>query len=257
MVALAAFVAASCGFVTVNGERLSEVIRHGIDEGDIDISVTKGGSGDYITKNFPVGEFNVIESGICCDMTYTDGEPSLTVTCSDNVMKCVTAEVEDGVLKLAIKGATFKRIQKFDVVVSAPRLNGLRISGAGDFEAPRGIVTDSFDAVISGAGDMEIDGLQCDGPVNIFVSGAGDVDLEGVDCESLSVKISGAGDLDLERVDCKSLKVGISGAGDCSVDGHSEEAEFVVSGAGDVDIRGFSADNLTTSFNGVGKVHRN
>lgn len=238
----AAFVTSSCTFVKINGEKLSDLIRNG----DIDITVNDGtasssrkkiiASDNYVTKKCPVDVFTSIRTDIPCDIIYTDGEPSLTITCPDNVFEHVSVENNDGELAISLKRVPLTSIRKFEAVISAPMLKGLHIDAPGDFDAPRGIVTDSFCAVISGAGDMDIEGLKCGGIV--------------------SVTVNGAGDIDLEKVDCGFLKVNINGAGDCSVEGHSKEADFVVNGAGDVDIHEFTADNLRTSVNGIGNVRR-
>lgn len=248
LLTLAAFAATSCGFVRINGDKLSDVIREGLENGDINV-VFNGdtlasrakivASDNYITKDYPVDLFSSIRTDIPCDVTYTDGQPFLSISAPDNVLEYVSVENRNGELVLSLPRASlkFKKMKGIRVTVSSPMLNGLTINGAGDFDAPSGIVTDSFNAVVSGAADMDIDGLKCDGIARIVVNGAGDIDLE--------------------KVECGSLKVEISGAGDCTVEGHAGDADFTVNGAGDVDIHDFSADNLQTRINGVGNVRRN
>ncbi len=248
LLTLVAFAASSCGFVRINGEKLSDVIREGVENGDINVvfngdtvvSRTKiVASDNFITKDYPVDVFRSIRTDIPCDVTYTDGEPFLSISAPDNVLEYVSVEDRNGELVLSLPKASlkFKKMKEIRVTVSSPMLSGLTINGAGDFDAPSGIVTDSFNAVVSGAADMDIEGLKCDGLAKIVVNGAGDIDLG--------------------KVECGSLKVEINGAGDCNVAGHAGDAVFTVNGAGDVDICNFSADNLQTRINGVGKVKRN
>lgn len=235
LLALAAFAATSCRFVIINGDKLSDLIHD-----DAIASRTKiVASDNCITKDYNVDAFSAIRADIPCDVTYSDGQPFLSISAPDNVLEYVSVENSNGelVLSLPVTSLKFKNMKGISVTVSSPMLNGLTISGAVDFDAPSGIVTDSFNAVVSGAADMEIDGLKCDGLAEIVVNGAGDIDLE--------------------KVECGSLKIEIRGAGDCTVEGHAGDADFTVNGVGDMDIVNFSADNLQTRINGVGNVRRN
>ena len=243
-ISLAALSLASCNLITINDQALRKMLKEGIEDGSI--SVNYGGNGKHsikasdnvVTRDYPVELFNSVCCNVPCDIEFTEGEPSLSITTSDNIHDIIVVTSKDGRLEISSDGgiSSFKNLQKFKALISAPQLNGLTINGAGDFEADHGIVTDGLEIEISGAGDVEINGLKCSGDV--------------------SVAVNGAGNIEIDRADCQSIKVEINGAGNCELEGHAGSADLEINGVGNIDIAEFSADNLKTNVGGIGRVRR-
>ena len=164
----------------------------------------------------------------------TMGEPSIKIEGPENYIDRIGYEVEDGVLKLSFDGR--QTGGKVVITAQSETLNMLSIRGAGDFDAPYGIVTPVMDIDIQGAGDIDLKGLDCLGDVSIAVRGAGDIDISELACQCVKVEVMGAGDVVLK--------------------GDAASADLSIKGAGDIDITGLYVDDVKTSVQGVGSIRR-
>ena len=79
----------SCRFIKVNSALLD-----GTSEGK-EVIVA---SDTMATKDTTVGEFNSISSYIACNVVYTAGESSVSLSGPDNVLKYIVIENKDGKL---------------------------------------------------------------------------------------------------------------------------------------------------------------
>lgn len=227
--ALALLAVCACNFITVDGKSLDEMISKSKKSRFI-------ASKTIIEKTFDVEKFDRIDCSGSFDIDYSAGQHFLSISAPDNVMEHIIVEFENGCLKVKMdKSFRIINLQKIQMSVHCPKLNGVSISGAGDFKAVDGIRADDLDVKISGAGDFEANGIKA-GNIRISISGAGDVDADNIDCKEVSAWISGAGDIELS--------------------GKAKTADIRISGAGDIDIRDLKADNTDTRISGAGKVYR-
>lgn len=227
--AVALLAVCACNFITVDGKSLDELLSS---KGKTRFIASK----TIIEKTYDVDRFDRIDCAGSFDIDYTAGQHYLSISAPDNVMEYIIVEVKDDCLEVKMdKTLKVINLQKIQLTVHSPKLNGVSISGAGDFKAEDGIRADDLNVKISGAGDFEANGIK-----------AG----------NLSIRISGAGDVDADNIDCKEVSAWISGAGDIELSGKTKTADIRISGAGDIDIRDLKADNTDTRISGAGKVYR-
>ena len=193
-------------------------------------------SKDTKTVSYALEQFTGIETSVAADIVYKmgEGEPSIKIEAPENFIDRIKYEVEDGILKLSFDGRQSRG--KVLITAQSSTLTRLSIRGAGDFDAPYGIVSPFMDIDIKGAGDIDLKGLECLEDVSIVLNGAGDINISDLSCQNVKVEVLGAGDVDLD---------GIAGSADLSI-----------KGAGDIDIVGLSVADVTTSVQGVGSIRR-
>lgn len=190
-----------------------------------------------VSKTFDVGNFTALEVNIPCDIVY---EPSfgskLEISAlSEDALSNIIAEVKDNTLILKMEaGNIFKSLKSVDVYVGSKKLNAVKVNGAADFEAKRGILaSDEFKLQVNGSGDVEIETLRV---------------------PQLSIVVNGAADLELSDLNCDQLDLQINGAGDCDLDGKAKVVNIKVNGAGDVNISDLKTEKVNSSIRGAGSV---
>ena len=224
--AVALLAVCACNFITVDGKSLKESFNR----------TRLVASKTIIEKTYDVDRFDRIECAGSFDIDYSAGKHYLNISAPDNLLEHIIVETENGCLKIKMD-RSFKiiNLQKMQVTVHCPELNGVSISGAGDFKA--------------------VDGIKAD-DLKVQISGAGDFDANGIKADKLSISVSGAGDINAGNIDCKEVSARLSGAGDIELSGKTGTAEISISGAGDIDIRNLKSDNTDTRISGAGKVYR-
>ena len=194
-------------------------------------------SGNYITKSLEIGEFTAIETKLPCDISYSVGEPGLSVYTSDNIIDKLSFDIDaEGRLMIdACDGYSFRNLRTFKIRLSSATLKEVAVKGAADIEIERGLVSDSF---------------------SIRIDGSADIDIEGLKTDNLEASIKGAGDIDIENLVCGAASVSIKGSGDCTLSGKAERVVVDIKGVGDVDLSELQCDDVTSSIKGAGSVER-
>lgn len=229
IIAVALLACSACSFITVNGKSQVEFLGT---SGKNTITA----SSTIIDKEFQVEDFNRISSSGAFDFVYSTGDPYVSISAPDNIMEYLDVRIKDGKLYIETdRSIRIKKLNKIIVTVHSPILNGLEISGAGDFHATTGLTAEDFKAGISGAGNLKINGLK-----------AGDV----------SIKVSGAGDVDVTGLECNGIDVSISGAGNVTLAGKAESADLGISGAGNINVKDLDCENVSSRISGAGHVSR-
>lgn len=191
-----------------------------------------------ISRTFEVSEFNAIEVNFPCDINYVPATFSSQLKIAarnSDVFSQISVEVKDGVLILKPeKASVLRNLRSIEVYASSKKLNSVKVNGAADFEASRGINADeAFYLQVNGSCDVDIDALRVS-KLTIMVNGAADAELSGLVCDDIDVQINGAGDCDLE--------------------GRTKTIDVKVNGAGHVDISDLRADKVSSSIRGAGSV---
>ncbi len=228
VIAACALLSPSCKFISAEG--LAEECSSAAGE-----RVTA--SGNYITTSLDISEFTRIETKLPCDISYSVGEPGLSVHTSDNLIDKLSFDIDSGgTLFIDAKdGYTIRNLKKLKIRLSSSTLCGIRVKGASDIEIGGGLKTDSFGIRIDGSADVKIDGLE---------TGA------------LDIAIKGAGDIDIENLVCGVASLMIKGAGDCSLAGKARKTDVKIKGAGSVDLTELECEDVTSSIKGAGSVTR-
>lgn len=194
-------------------------------------------SGNLVTKSFEISEFTAIETKLPCDISYSAGEPGLSVYTSDNIIDKISFDIDaEGTLVIdACDGYRFRNLKTLKIRLSSATLKEVAVKGAADIEIEGGLVSDSF---------------------SISIDGSADIDIASIKTDSLEAEINGAGDIDIENLVCGTASVSIKGSGDCTLSGKAERVDVEIKGAGDVDLSELQCYDVTSSIKGAGSVER-
>ena len=151
------------------------------------------GSGNIRSETRDIRSFGQVVVSGNTRVFITQGEaPSLVVEVDDNLLEYVRTEVDDFSLRLGFAGTVggYAPTQPLTFHLTAPRLRGLELDGAGAIEAtninaPRLVVN------ISGAGRVRLTGQIEEQYVT--VNGSGTYDAAGTESETARVRVNGSG----------------------------------------------------------------
>ncbi len=187
------------------------------------------GSGDLVTQERDLDEFNAIEVSGSTDVFVTvSGEQKVSLSFDDNLIDLIETKVRGKTLKIYCEESYSSRLP-CRIEITVPSLEQVRVTGSGDVEI-YDLNGDSFEYSVTGSGDMRAGGEV--GEVDIRVSGSGDVDTRDLIAREVSVKISGSGDVKVYAAETFYGRV--SGSGDIDVYGSPERMSRHVSGSGDI-----------------------
>jgi hypothetical protein len=166
-----------------------------------------------------------------------------SIASEDDSFNASAANVRGNMLVIGVPG---------DVVVTAPRLEDIRISGAGEItieELPAG-------------GDVRIDikgmgGVKFEKPVDldnldVSISGTGEVKISGT-ADQLKLRIPGAGGLKADGLDGNRADVDLPGIGDSEI-GRFQEIDVRQTGMGDLRYESDAHPKLSIDSPGPGDI---
>jgi len=242
---LSTLIVSGCGTTTVPAATPTEVA---VEAPDVIV-----GSGNVVTEDRPVSDFNRVSLTSVGQVIITQGEgESLTVETDDNLMRYIKTEVKNGTLILGftdeVKNKSIRPSERIVFNLSAKDITALDVSGAGDINASS-LDADRLEVVIGGAGDVDIGSLTADELV-VRISGAGDAELAGQVVEQ-NIAISGAGDYRATDLESQATIVEVSGAGDATL-WATDTLDVRISGVGSVEYYG--SPSVTQNISGVGKL---
>jgi hypothetical protein len=137
------------------------------------------------------------------------GTESLSITVDDNLMEYITAEVQDGKLKLGTRrGENINPTSGLVFKVTVNKLDGIVSAGSGSIEA-KGINTESLKTTIAGSGACTVSGQAHQ--QEILVAGSGEFQGPDLKSGSVSINIAGSGNAIVAASD--KLEVSILGSG--------------------------------------------
>jgi hypothetical protein len=188
------------------------------------------GSGDLETRGFDLDEFRSLRLDGYMDIHVVIGdERRCEVTTDDNLFDNLVLEVDDGELLVDWREECHAEEARLELVV--PRLDRIRINGAGDVEVER-YRGERFEFHLRGASELEIEG-----EVDEFV-----------------VRLDGAGEVEAFDLEAKRVDVRIAGAGEAEVTA-TDEFAGVVTGVGEIAYRG-DPGKVSESVRGIGEIER-
>jgi hypothetical protein len=230
-----------------------------VDVPDVEVAVDAPdvirGSGNVVTEDRPVSDFNRVSLIGVGDVIITQGEEeSLTVGADDNLMQYIKTEVKNGTLILGftdeVKSESVKPSKPIKFNLSVREVTGLDVTGVGDINWSS-LDTDHLEIAITGVGDIIASSLDTD-RLEIVIGGVGDVIISSLTAEELVVYVNGAGDAVLAGQVVKQ-GVFINGAGDyLAAKLKSQAAVVEVNGAGKATV--WATDTLDVRIPGPGKV---
>jgi len=208
------------------------------------------GSGNLVTKQYPLTNFTGVSAGSVFDVTVKPGAaPGVSVTVDDNLVEYLDVSTSGERLNLHLKSNTNVRNATLKAVVTVPELTSLDLSGAskGHVEGCRS--TKALDIDLSGASHLE--GELESGDMHMGISGASRADLKGT-AGNLRLNVSGASHADLEQLQIKDANVDADGASHATVR-PSGKLQARASGASSVQYAGQPA-NVDSQTSGASSV---
>ena len=221
---------------TLSKDELKRIVRKEAGKDDFRDSEKWG---KVITKTLDLSEFTHIDLTGNADIKFMQGDAmSVEAYGNEKAIEGNDIYVEDGTLVVKMKEHADGRQPSIKLIVTAPTLESINVTGAGDIEMKDTIeFADDFDINVAGAGDVEIDRLKCKN-FSIHISGAGDMKAD-MKANDISVAISGAGDADLD-VKCQNLTVTAGGTGEIELKGECSHLTKNSSGLASIDSRKLS-----------------
>ena len=208
------------------------------------------------TEDRHVSDFHGIDVSGPYDVTLTQGKTeSVKVEAPEDVIRHVTTEVENGILKIYDDrhnfhwGDLFSHHKKIMVYVTIKDVNSIVVSGSGDVTFHNGLHADKMNLHVSGSGDVDGD-LEVKS-LETSISGSGDVKLTG-HAETSAVRVSGSGDYSARGLITTNTDVHVSGSGDAKIYA-SNKVDASVSGSGDISYSGHPK-NVYKSKSGSGDI---
>lgn len=197
-------------------------------------------SGNYITKEIEVSNFNAIRLQGSEDVLYsqsTNGMTSVKVYASDNVVDLIDVRVENETLVVSHK-KNFNIFglgnnDKIKVIVCNPDLNNIRIQGSGDFLLKTAVKSNKMDISIQGSGDLKGNEIYCN---------------------ELSTSIQGSGDIALDKIKCETAEASVQGSGDIALAGEAKNVSLKTQGSGDINAANLKGQNVTAITQGSGDI---
>ena len=190
------------------------------------------GSGKRVVEKRNVTAFTSIKSDGAFTIEVTaQKDPALEVEGDDNILKIVTAEVTNNVLRLSAT-QNFSPSEPVKFKISVPNLESLSVSGAGHIEI-KGLNNDKFEIDASGAPEIIVAGNTK--LVDIDASGAGKIDTHNLHAARAVVDSKGVARIDLDVKD--QLDVKISGPSSVYYKG-DPQINKTINGPGKVERRG-------------------
>lgn len=187
------------------------------------------GSGVESSETRNAGDFRGVEVGGVFEVEITAGKGfSVEVFADDNLLKHITTEVRDGVLKIS-SSKRLKSESPIRVRVSAPNIERIEASGASKVDVA-GVSNSELRIGSSGASRIRVAGAT--DLLNVEISGASHIDADGLTSRTAEVDASGASHVTVSVSD--KLDAHATGASSVSYTGNPARVEKDSSGAGKI-----------------------
>jgi len=207
------------------------------------------GSGNVITEERSVGDFNRIDSRGCADIIVTVGEEKkVTVRFDDNLIEYIETEVRRQTLMI-FTDESFTSGSSCVIEISIPDLESISASGSGDIVVEN-LQGDEFAYHQTGSGDLMAGGKV--ERLEIEISGSGNSDAHDLIAVEASVRIRGSGDAEVYATG--SLDARVSGSGNLRAEGEVDVLEVQTSGSGDIDASKVVAREVYAKTSGSGNI---
>jgi hypothetical protein len=208
------------------------------------------GSGELITQDFQVSDFDRLDFNGIGNIIITQGETeSLQVEAERNVIERLEISSGGKMLKIGYKNNFFNIIptKTINFYLSVKDLREISISGVGSIKCDK-LTTDDLSIDSSGAGSVDMNLITT--VFEMALSGAGKVNITG-QTQSQSIDISGAGSYNAKEFTSKDCEISISGLGRATVNA-SDTLDVNMSGLGSVEYIGKPA--ISQEISGGGSV---
>ncbi len=205
------------------------------------------------------GNFDGVSASGAVNVYLRQGnETSVVVEATEEALKYLKTEVDNGVLKIyRDKDFNWRDLMgdskdgKVNVYITCPRLRLVTVSGASSVRGESAFTTDNFKLQSSGASDITMSVRAKS--LEVSCSGASDVKLSG-QADRQKVSVSGGSEYQAYSLQSRTATIQASGASEVyvSVDG---EVTASASGASDIRYKG-NARVVSNSSSGASSVRQ-
>lgn len=194
---------------------------------------TSLGSGPTVTQERDITDVTAVQLDTSGNLTISLGAtPSLTVTAGDKIIDRLTDDVDDGVLRLGLKGDPTRLNAEIRYELTVSSLESLTVVGSGDASV----------------------NLSAANKPSILIRGSGDVDASGINAEEAALSIEGSGTIQVRDAAVENLMVRVDGSGEVSVDGATNTQRVEVMGSGGYQALNLRSANAFVTVRGSGKA---
>lgn len=217
------------------------------------------GNGNIVTKEFDVRDFDEITLSVPATVHFTQSEQySCSITIDENLVQFIGIKVigDDlsirqvpakdgkpllsftvGEKELSLPKYQYPTLQftKFEINISAPRLEDVVVNGTGIFNFVNEFSAYKLNADVNGSGQIKSDNVLKLGGLDVEIAGSGSVAFAQVSADEAEVSISGSGSATIEgsfvEVDLKML-----GSGNITLNGDMQTAKTKIAGSGNINL---------------------
>ncbi|MFM7022287.1 MAG: head GIN domain-containing protein [Flavobacteriales bacterium] len=208
------------------------------------------GEGAQVTETVDLKSFNAINLEVDAEVIFVqDTVYKVEVSAQENIMAALDMKVDAGELEIDFKRNVWEH-DGITIVVHAPELRKIDISGSGDILVKDTLKVNTFSADISGSGDIEVSYIETQN-LDVKVSGSGALSFLGGTCAVQDFSVLGSGSISAEKLSAVSSSVNISGSGECSVN-VSANLSVTISGSGKIFYKG--NPDIDKTISGSGKL---
>ena len=191
--------------------------------------------GEVMVKNLDLKDFTSIEVNGSAQIIISQQEDfEVSVRANKDVFDYLDYKVRGGTLYIETKDGVNLLARVYDVIISLPLVENVRINGSGDLT-----LKDDYSA---------------DTALTLKVNGAGDLNMDSVEVPALHIQVNGAGDIQVKDADVNTLAVSVNGAASAAVAGKADVAFFKLTGAASMDARHLEAGSIETNRSGVSRI---
>lgn len=211
------------------------------------------GEGPVVSQDRNTGTFSSIHTHGAFNVTITDASTrSVKVEAQQNLQEYILVETEGSELHIRNKkGYDIHSDKEIEVVISAPELKGIYLSGSGNVKSTNTLHgSESFEAKSAGSGNMNLDVETSD--LKTSIAGSGNIMLKGK-TKDLDGSIAGSGNIKAKDLQASNTSIKISGSGNAEVVAN-EKLDSKIAGSGDIKYWGNGA--VSTKIMGSGSVKR-
>lgn len=191
------------------------------------------GSGVSASEARDLGPFDAVAGTTEVDVEVVAGDPSVTVTCDDNLLPYIETVVIDGLLRIRTPFTTqIDPRTACTAVVSAPELVEFSVTGSGD-----GTTSEDWANLAS-----------------ISTTGSGDLVVSGALPALDDVRCTGSGNIDVDGIATAFLAATATGSGQITLAGTADEADLQSTGSGGIDAQALTVTDATVLVTGSGDI---
>ncbi|MBZ4190934.1 head GIN domain-containing protein [Niabella beijingensis] len=209
--------------------------------------------GPAIRENRNVSRFRKIETTFSAHVEYRKSpDIKVEVLAAENIQQYVIAEVIGDRLILRTPSNISLKRGSVTVYVTAPELDGITLTGSGNFTAVDPIDADALTLDLSGSGDITISELGTSS-LKARISGNGNITINSGNSGRQEVSVTGSGDYNAQQLETEDAIVKLTGSGDARV-WVRRKLDATITGSGDIRYAG--TPEVNASVTGSGSVKR-